>query len=105
MVKMIGFMSKNLHISFSYSMLPFLANLVSVFSLFSVFFAKSHPHPSQMGGPPLRGNYVIDTPRVTPTSYSFSLCHAFSSPAVCYKLDRSGYASPSLSNNEAATEP
>lgn len=64
-----------------------------------------------MGGPPLRGNYVINTPEATPTPHSVPLTHTqththrLSRLAVCHKLYRSGCESPSLSVNEAAIQP
>lgn len=70
---------------------------------------------SQMGGPPLREKCVINPPpphQSNSNPYSLSLSpslpevsYKLPSLAALYKQDRSGYASPSLSANEAASEP
>lgn len=72
----------------------------------SPFLARFCLFCSQMGGPPLRGNCIINIPKATPTAYfPLSVTHHFLPSGDATTSGRSEHEFPGLFLNEAAIQP
>lgn len=83
--------------------IPPLFPPISFFISVSLFLARFCVFRSQMGGPPLRGNCIINIPKATPTACFSPLCHTLFSPLVTLQ-GRYECEFPGLSLNEAAIQ-